>query len=54
MINCALMGVDWTQLTFGVYASLLAEWNLRHPDPNAPREIDVDRLSRALAAHGAF
>lgn len=53
MVNCALMGADWTRLNFATYSAMLAEWNLRHSDDKAPPPIDPEgseRMRRAMAA----
>jgi len=53
MVNCSLMGADWTKLYFWQYAAMMAEWNLRHSDG---KETPVaspgghERMRKAMAA----
>jgi hypothetical protein len=30
MVNCAMMGADWRELTWWEYTAMLAIWNERH------------------------
>lgn len=51
MTNCAMMGVDWRDLTLWQYQALLSEWNDRHSDePKAREPGDMTPLRRAMAA----
>ncbi|MBO9380455.1 hypothetical protein GG804_27200 [Sphingomonas histidinilytica] len=53
MVNCAIMGVDWTALRYWQYASLMAEWNLRHSDGKSEPTASPgghDRMRKAMAA----
>lgn len=54
MVDCAMMGVDWRDLTFWQYQVMLSEWNDRHNEggggkPPASAER-LARLKRAMAA----
>lgn len=51
MIDCALMGLDWRDLTWWEYTAALATWNARHSDGKAPSAItlDKDKMRAAMA-----
>jgi hypothetical protein len=50
MVNCALMGADWRELTWWQYTAMLTVWNDRHDmgDGKKPPP-DLSDLSRRLA-----
>ncbi len=51
MVNCAMMSVDWRDLTWWQYTAMLSVWNDRH-DKDAGKGIaDPERLRRFMAAH---
>lgn len=55
MVDCAMMSVDWRDLTLWQYQAMLSEWSDRHsPEEQGRAPLDperADRLKRAMKAH---
>jgi hypothetical protein len=58
MVDCAMMHVDWRELTLWQYQAMLWQWNDRHsPEDKGRAPITkerADRLKRAMAAHSVY
>jgi len=51
MVNCAMMGVDWRELTWWQYAAMLTVWNDRHDAEQPKTPVDFTELQWNMAAH---
>lgn len=50
MVNCAMMGVDWRDLTWWQYTAMLTVWNERHEPSDSKAPVDFTELKRNMAA----
>jgi hypothetical protein len=51
MVNCAMMSVDWRDLTWWQYNAMLTVWNERHEQTDGKRPpSDLTELRKNMAA----
>lgn len=51
MTDCAVMGVDWRDLTWWEYQARLYAWNEAHSPDKPAHEPDAARLRRLMELH---